>query len=414
MSHVGEVSVIGSGIVGLCSALSLQEQGFKVSLIDKAEPGQGASYGNAGIISPWSIVPQSLPGLWRKIPGWLLDPMGPITVRTGYLPRIAYWGLRFLLNGRTRKVEDSAKLMHSLVGNCVTDYRALLAGTGAEDLLRDAYYVQAYRNASDASLDAIDYRIRAQYGADLERIGATQLRELEPALSTDFQAAILIKGQARLTNPGRLGKVLADKFRQASGTILQQQVTSIRPDDNGGWHYEAHGKLYNTQKILLCAGAWSSDLLKPLNINVLMQNERGYHILYPELDMQLNHSVMDADMKFVASQMEEGLRIAGTAEFDEKDAPLNEVRAKGLAELATSMFPDIKKHTATPWVGVRPSTPDSLPFIGSVKQHPNLYVAFGHSHYGMMMAPKTAQLISQHMAGKLPAQALQAFDLDRF
>jgi len=145
-----------------------------------------------------------------------------------------------------------------------------------------------------------------------------------------------------------------------------------------------------------------------------MQNERGYHILFPNLDMQLNNSVMDADMKFVASQMEDGLRIAGTAEFDDKDAPLNEKRAKGLAQLSQRMFPDISQQQIQPWVGVRPSMPDSLPCIGSVKQHPGLYVAFGHSHYGMMMAPKTGQLISQHIAGKISSDSMHDFRLNRF
>ncbi|MCP4881518.1 MAG: FAD-binding oxidoreductase [Gammaproteobacteria bacterium] len=408
-----DITIIGAGIIGLCSGLALQEEGYQVTLLDKAEPGQGASYGNAGIISPWSIVPQSLPGLWKKIPGWLLDPMGPVTVRPSYLPQMAYWGTRFLMNGRTNKVRQTASIMHTLVRDCIPSYQQLLAGTGAENLLQDAYYVQAYRNAKDANLNALDYHIRAEYGAELDYIDAQELHQLEPALSKDFKAAILIKGQARLTSPGRLGLVLANKFTQAGGLIKQSHVNAIQPTQ-GGWQYEAHGKLHKTSNLLLCAGAWSSDLLKTINIKVLMQNERGYHILFPNLDMQLNNSVMDADMKFVASQMEDGLRIAGTAEFDDKDAPLNEKRAKGLAQLSQRMFPDISQQQIQPWVGVRPSMPDSLPCIGSVKQHPGLYVAFGHSHYGMMMAPKTGQLISQHIAGKISSDSMHDFRLNRF
>ncbi len=409
-----DITIIGAGIVGLCSALELQQAGYTVTLIDKADPGQGASYGNAGIISPWSIVPQSLPGLWRKLPGWLMDPNGPVTVRPGYLPRMAYWGLRFLMNGQTKKVRASAAVMRQLVEDCIPLYKNLLANTGAESLIKDAYYVQAFRHAADANLDALDYRIRAEYGANLARINSHELQQLEPALSHDFQAAIVIKDQARLTNPGRLGSVLKDKFLLAGGHLARLHVNAIRPDLQDQWIYEAQGRQYHTGKILLCAGAWSTDLLKNINVKVMLQNERGYHMSFPGLNLQLNHSVMDADMKFVASQMETGLRIAGTAEFDEKDAPINEARATGLAELASSMFPDLDKSQAQPWVGVRPSMPDSLPCIGSVKNHTGLYVAFGHSHYGMMMAPRTAQLITQHIEGKLPDADLRPFNLDRY
>lgn len=414
MSMNKDITIIGAGIVGLCSALELQQAGYQVTLIDKAEPGQGASYGNAGIVSPWSIVPQSLPGLWRKLPGWLMDPNGPVTVRPGYLPRMAYWGIRFLMNGHTKKVRASAALMRELVADCIPLYKQLLNNSGAENLIKDAYYVQAFRNADDANLEALDYRIRAEYGANLARINSHELRNLEPALSHDFQAAILIKDQARLTNPGRLGEVLKTKFLLAGGQLTALHVNAIHPDQQGHWIYEAQGRQYTTNKLLLCAGAWSADLLKTIKVKVMLQNERGYHMSFPGLDLQLNHSVMDADMKFVASQMETGLRIAGTAEFDDKEAPINEERAMGLAELASSMFPDLDKNQAQPWVGVRPSMPDSLPCIGSVKDHSGLYVAFGHSHYGMMMAPKTGQLITQHIEGTLPAEALKPFNLDRY
>ena len=414
MNKNKDITIIGAGIVGLCSALELQQAGYQVTLIDKAEPGQGASYGNAGIISPWSIVPQSLPGLWRKLPGWLLDPNGPVTVRPGYLPRMAYWGIRFLMNGHTKKVRTSAALMRGLVADCIPLYKQLLNNSGAENLIKDAYYVQAFRNANDATLEALDYRIRAEYGANLARINSQELRNLEPALSHDFQAAILIKDQARLTNPGRLGEVLKQKFLLTGGQLSALHVNAIRPDQQGNWIYEAQGRQYTTNKLLLCAGAWSADLLKTIKVKVMLQNERGYHMSFPGLDLQLNHSVMDADMKFVASQMESGLRIAGTAEFDHKEAPINEERAMGLAELASRMFPDLDKNQAQPWVGVRPSMPDSLPCIGSVKGNSGLYVAFGHSHYGMMMAPKTGQLITQHIEGTLPAEALKPFNLDRY
>jgi D-amino-acid dehydrogenase len=134
-----DITIVGAGIIGLCSAIELLQKGFQVIIIDKAEPGQGASYGNAGVVSPWSMAPQSMPGLWRKVPGWLLDPLGPVVVSPRYLPRMAYWGTRFLLQGRRTQVEKNSQAMARLIGDCIPLYQQLLADTGAQDLLRDSY-----------------------------------------------------------------------------------------------------------------------------------------------------------------------------------------------------------------------------------------------------------------------------------
>ena len=409
-----DVTIIGAGIIGLCSAIELLQKGFKVTIVDKAEPGQGASYGNAGIISPWSIVPQSLPGLWRKVPSWVLNPLGPVAVSPRYLPRMAYWGTRFLLQGRHTQVEKNSLAMASLMSDCIPLYQQLLADTGGQDLLRESCYVHAYRNEKDANLNRLDYQIRIKNGADIQHYNGQQLRQLEPALSSDFVAAIVIKGQARLTNPGRLGQVLANKVQLLGGKLIQREVGNIRPNENGGWDCFYDGKSHLSSQLLVSAGAWSADLLRPLGIKVLMENERGYHISYPDVDMQLNNSIMDADMMFVASQMESGLRIAGTAEFDDKNAPPNPKRVAGLANLANKMFPELGQSNFQSWVGVRSSLPDSLPCLGKVQGMPGLHVAFGHCHYGMMMAPQSAKLIAQSITHEIDEELLKDFRLNRF
>ncbi|MGB1216203.1 MAG: FAD-dependent oxidoreductase, partial [Pikeienuella sp.] len=123
-----DVTVLGAGVVGICTALSLAEKGLRVRLIDRDAPGQATSFGNAGIVSPWSVVPQSMPGLWKKVPGWLLDPLGPISIRPAYLPRVATWGLRFLSEGRMKRVREVSDAMDFLVRDSVTLFRSHLAG----------------------------------------------------------------------------------------------------------------------------------------------------------------------------------------------------------------------------------------------------------------------------------------------
>lgn len=409
-----EITVLGAGIVGICTALALTETGLKVRLVDRDAPGQATSFGNAGIVSPWSVVPQSMPGLWKKIPGWLFDQLGPVAVRPEYFLRLAPWGMRFLAQGRRSRIDRISEAMGYLNRDNITLYRSLLKGTGHEGLLRDSYYVHACRGPSAANPDTLEHDMRRSVGATIERIEAAELHDLEPALSREFRAAILIKGQARVTSPGRLCTVLAEKFVRQGGEIQRATVRAIKPADGGGWTYATDTEQIHARKVVLAMGVWSAELLKPLGIRIPLEAERGYHVSFADPGVSLTHSVLDMDMKFVASSMEDGLRFAGTAEFAGLDAPINQMRADNLAIMARKLLPDMRTDKPTIWSGQRPSLPDSLPCIGEIKGFPGLIAAFGHSHFGLMMAPKTGRIVADIVTDKKPNVDLTPYAPLRF
>ena len=409
-----QVTVLGAGIVGICTGLSLLERGASVRLVDRGDPGQETSFGNAGVISPWSIVPQAMPGVWKKIPGWLIDPLGPVSVRPSYLPRLARWGLTFLANGTEARVRDISAAMDILNRDCVTLYRHHLRGTGHEDLIRDSYYIHAYRDAEGARLDTLDNALRLAAGADLERADAHRLRELEPDLSPEFKSAIVIKGQARALAPGRIGQVLSEKFRKMGGEIERATVQSIAPLEAGGWRYVTERGEHTAPKLVLAMGVWSAELLKPLGVRIPLESERGYHVNFTSPGITLNHSIMDVDMKFVASSMKDGIRVAGTAEFGGLDAPISSKRSAGLVTLAGRLSPRLNTEDYTTWSGQRPSLPDSLPCIGEIDGFPDLITAFGHSHWGLMMAPKTGRIVADLATGTRTNLDLMAYKPNRF
>ena len=408
------VTVLGAGIIGICTGLSLLERGASVRLIDKNDPGQETSFGNAGVISPWSIVPQAMPGVWKKIPGWLIDPLGPVSVRPSYLPRLASWGLKFLANGTEARVRDISAAMDTLNQDCISLYRHHLHGTGHEDLVRDSYYIHAYRDAEGARLDSLDNELRSAAGADLERADGDRLRELEPDLSRDFKSAIVIKGQARALSPGRIGQVLSEKFLQMGGQIERAKVQSIAPREDGGWRYVTDLGEHTTPKLVLAMGVWSAEFLKPLGVHIPLEAERGYHVNFTSPGIALNHSIMDVDMKFVASSMQDGVRVAGTAEFGGLDAPISEKRSAGLVTLAGKLSPKLNTEAYSTWSGQRPSLPDSLPCIGEIDGLPDLITAFGHSHWGLMMAPKTGRIVADLATGAKTNLDLSPYHPNRF
>ncbi|MEX3010190.1 NAD(P)/FAD-dependent oxidoreductase [Hoeflea sp. TYP-13] len=407
------VTIIGGGIVGICCALSLAEKGVAVRIIDRDEPGQGASHGNAGVISPWSCVPQSMPGLWKNIPKWLLDPAGPVAVKPGHLFNVLPWAMRFLREGRADRVPAIAEAMDALVRPNVDLYRHHLSGTGQDDLLRNSWYVHVYRDARAADLNDLGWRLRTERGAPIEVIDANQLREIEPDLSTDYQAAILIKDQARALSPGRIGKALAEKVLSMGGEIVRSAVHNLRPVD-GVWRIMTDDGELTAPRVVVAAGAWSARLLEPLGTRIDLQPERGYHLLFRDPGVRLNNSVMETDAKFVTSTMDTGLRSAGTAEFASLDATPNYRRARMLAKQTKRMLPGLNVEDTEEWMGIRPSLPDSLPCIAEVPGHRGLFAAFGHSHYGLGMAPMTGRVIADLVTDMQPNLDLAPYRIDRF
>ncbi len=415
MSQAGAAGtiVVGAGIVGICCGLSLLEKGEAVTLIDRDAPGQGASYGNAGVISPWSTVPQSLPGVWKSIPKWLLDPEGPVAVRPGYLPKALPWALRFLRAGRPDKITGISDAMAALTGPSVDLYRHHLRGTGHESLVRDSWYLHVYRRAEDAHLGDAAGRLRARHHTPMEVISGHQLRDIEPALSPDFKAAIVIRDQARAIAPGRIGQVLAEKIQALGGQVLRGTVHQLTPGDNG-WTVDSDLGSLTASKVVMAAGAWSARLLAPLGLRLPLEAERGYHLVFKNPGVVLNNSIMDVDGKFVTSSMDTGVRSAGTAEFAGLDAPPDYRRARIFKRLTKRMLPDLNTEEVEEWMGARPSFPDSLPCIGELPGLSGLFAAFGHSHYGLMMAPATGRVVADLVSGTRPNMDLAPYRAERF
>ena len=408
-----DVVIIGAGIIGVCCALKLVQRGLSVILVDSSAPCEGASFGNAGVISPWSCVPQSVPGLWKKLPKWVIDPEGPIFIRKRYLASFLPWALKFLQAGKTEKVEQIGDAMMVLSDRSPSHYRELLSGTSELELVKDSYYIFAYKKAEQASLDHFGWQMRKKRNVPLSLINAAELKELEPSISPDFRAAIMIHEQARALNPHAIGKALVSKARALGVKFFQSKVKFIQKDENV-WVINCGEDRYFSDKLVLAAGVWSASLLRPFGYDLPLQAERGYHLLCQNPGITINHSIMDVEHMCVASQMESGIRIAGTAEFAGIDAKPDHRRAFVFKKALKNLFPLINVENAEPWMGRRPTFPDSLPCIGPVPNQKGLFAAFGHSHYGLGQAPNTGQIIADCVTDKKSSVNMAPYRIDRF
>lgn len=407
------VTVLGAGIVGICTALSLLERGVPVTIIDRGAPGQETSYGNAGVVSPWSCIPQAMPGIWKNIPKLMLTGVRPLSIHPRYMLKMVPWGLRFLYQSREDRARKAVDAMSGLCGPSIDLFEKHLRGTGHEDLLVDSLYVQAFRDDSTATLDSLDSQMRANKGAELELIGRDALAQMEPALSPDFKAAVVVKGAARVRTPGRVATVLAEKAARMGATFVQADIQRIRRTGDG-WMVHCADADRPAGRLVICMGVWSQKLLEGAGVRVPLMSERGYHAEFPDPGVSLNNLIMDVDGKFIASSMEGGLRVAGHAEFGPIDAPPSQRRQKVLARAAKAAFPGLQDKAVNFWMGRRPSFPDSLPMIDEVEGQPGLFLNFGHSHYGLMMSPASGEMVAQ-MICRTPSNAdVTPYAVDRF
>jgi len=403
------ITVVGAGIVGVSSALYMQRAGFAVTVLDALPPGGGASYGNAGLISVEACIPVSMPGMLKQVPRWLMDPLGPLAVRPSYFPTALPWLLRWVAAGRRERVFASSDALRALHVPAIDCYRELL-GSGFNDLIRLSGQVHVWESSEPSPSEAMYHELCRLHGVVAEPLTREALKQLVPELASPSRAVFLPKN-GYTVNPQRLVETLARLFVEAGGVVRHERVLKLIPE-SGAWRIVTNLGNHHCGKLLVSAGAWSAQLLRPLGIRLPLETERGYHLTIRNPNVVPRLPVLSRGRGFTLTPMEGGLRLAGTVEIGGLDLPMSEARALVLLEHAQAMLPGLEAPDYAIWMGFRPSFPDSLPVIGETL--PGLYVAFGHGHTGMTGGPPTGHLVKQLIAGETPAIDLAPFSPARF
>lgn len=409
-----KVIVVGAGIVGTCSASYLLRDGHDVVLVDSEGPGEGCSKGNAGALSPGSCIPLSGPGVLTKIPGWLSDPLGPLRIRPAYLLAALPWLIRFALAGRSGRIAGLADALRALHANTFENYAPLLANAGCQDLIQRTGTLTVYKTDKSLAESQHERNLREERQVRQQVLGAGELRDLVPELSSGYKHGVLLPDHGFVANPYRLVRSLAEQFARDGGYLERRRVTGIAVREGrvtGVWTTD--GELV-AERVVVAAGAWSATLIAGLGVRVPLESQRGYHATFQGSGIAPALPVVCAEAKVYATPMEDGLRLAGTVEFAGLDAPPDFRRAEALIELAKDMFPALVAGAASQWMGHRPCLPDSLPVIGAAPGHPNLLLAFGHGHHGMTGASTTGTIIASLVSGRQPPIDPVPYRPDRF
>ncbi|MCX7644071.1 MAG: FAD-binding oxidoreductase [Rhodobacteraceae bacterium] len=411
MAEEAGIAVVGAGIIGLASALRLAAEGHDVTLIDPAPPGSGASSGNAGTIAGHAVQPVGTPAVLRSLPALLFDRDSPLAIRRAALPALAPWLLRFLRQSLPGAARRNARAIAALLADAGPLWRELAAAAGASDLLRDRGCLYLYDTAEALSAAGADLALRRALGVRVEMLGPAEAAAFEPALPPVAGAAFF-PDALFLTDPGAMMARLADAARTAGVRLRAARVERLARRA-GGVALSGPGLELRARRAVIAAGAHSRRLAAQAGDRVPLDTERGYHAEWDMAAPPLSRPVCPVARGFYLCPMAGRLRAAGTVELGGLSAPPSPHRIARLVAGARTLFPGLGPPDRT-WMGFRPSMPDSLPVIGASRGGAEVILAFGHGHIGLTLAPATARIVADLVAGRAPPAAAGPCTPSRF
>ncbi|MFF7709632.1 FAD-dependent oxidoreductase [Pseudomonas sp. NPDC007930] len=409
-----DVAIVGAGVIGVACATLFTQRGLRVQVFDPQPPGMGASYGNASHLATEQVLPIAEASILKRVPAMLLDPLGPLRLDWRYLPQALPWFARLLLNLRPGPYANSVAGIRALNERSLGAWQRLLASIGQAPLLRQQGSVLMYeRAASLPALHALMARLQAQQVA-VEPWSAAQLREAAPALAEHLLGGLFFPATGHFIDPHQVVQALWQAAERGGARFAQAKVSGAQLNPSGVLLSTAEGATLQARKLLLACGAHSRALTEQLTgVRVPLDTERGYHLMLPHEAGRLPFAATSFERKFIMTPLQGGLRLAGTVEFAGLRRPPNLQRAWNLQRLSQGLFTrELNSEGATPWMGFRPSLPDSLPVLDQACGG-KVLLAFGHQHLGLTQAAATAEIIASIEANG-PGPELARYRLGRF
>ena len=408
------VAVIGGGIVGTMSAWSLLRAGLKVTLLERDLFGLGCSSGNAGSVSAGSVAPMGMPGMWKQVPAWLIDPDGPLHIRADHALQVVPWLMRFVRASSPGRVEAISHALKALTAPSLEIYREMVRQIDAPSLFESAGQLQVYTSDEARRKDAGGWALRRARGVTVQEIGGGEIHELEPAVGRQFTHGIYLPNEGMIVNPSRLVRRLAESFTANGGLVKEWRVQGFDIRADKTIRILCDGGVVEPDSIVIAAGVWSQSLAAQLGDSLPLESQRGYHVSFPQSGIHIKRTVVASEAKCFATPMEDGLRVAGTVEFGSPDAPASKRRVDALLRHSKALFPALSTAKYTDWMGNRPCMPDSLPVLGHASKFPSVVYAFGHGHLGITCAPMTSRLVTDLVLDRPPSIDLAPYSATRF
>jgi D-amino-acid dehydrogenase len=397
-----DIIVLGAGIVGTSTAVHLAKRGLSVALVDRGAPGEGTSYGNAGIIEGNTVFPAAFPSSFAELARIALKRSPVANYHLAFLPQLAPWLLAFRAASQPARLIETAHVMRPLLARAVAEHEALAAEAGAERHLSHRGWLKLYRTDRAFAAQATELDLAARFGIANVRLDRDAALALEPALNGVFRHAVHWTGAVSVDNPLALTRAYAARFAALGGLALTGDARSLHRADRY-WRVETAAGPLDAGDVVIALGPWTPDVIGSLGIKLPLAIKRGYHWHFrPRGNAALSRPVLDTEKGYLLAPMEQGIRITTGVEFAARDAAPTPVQLDRVMPAASELFPLGEAVETTPWMGSRPCFADSRPVIGPAPGQAGLWLAFGHAHWGLTLSAITGRLVADLVSKTAP------------
>ena len=409
--------IIGGGIVGLFTAYYLQEQGVEVIVIDKSDMQINTSTGNAGMIVPSHIIPLAAPGMISKGIGWMFSSKSPFYIHPRLDRKLLEWSWLFYKSANAKHVERSIPFLKNISFLSKSLYQDFKLKHEDADLgLVEKGLMMLYQTAEIEKEEIEFAHLARKHGLEAEILTPSDIEKVEPNLQIKARGAVLFPGDAHLS-PSALYSFLK-KYLVTKGVIFKPNLQVKGFEKTGGkvsTVITGEGAIEGSQ-FILCGGAWTGELARSLGLNLPMMGGKGYSFVQ-ENQPQIKQASILTEMKVAVSPYGNQVRFGGTMEIAGVDEKINMNRVRGIFESINRFYPDFQSKFPEPeeiWKGLRPCSPDGLPYIGEAPGLENVLVGSGHGMMGISMAPATGKLLTQIHQKEVTGILIDGFEVGRF
>ncbi|MGO3890999.1 MAG: FAD-dependent oxidoreductase [Paenalcaligenes sp.] len=413
-----DVLVLGAGILGVSTALHLQQRGLRVGLLDKQAPGQGTSFGNAGLLERASVIPYAFPHSPSALLRYAGNRQPDVRFQWKALPALAPWLYRYWKESSPQRLAAAADDMLPLIERCITEHAPFIRDSNQQHRIREKGWIDIYRDQQAFASAAVQAkRLSQQYGLQIQVLNATAMRSTEPALATthNLVGGIHWLDPWTVSAPGALVQGYAELFTQRGGSFIRAEASALSQHDDVWIAATTCGPIHAKQ-VVIALGPDATPLCQSLGYDIPLVQKRGYHLHFqPTADTPApEHSLCDSQAGFVLAPMEQGIRLTTGVELASPDAAPNPVQLHEAERIARQYWPLGKAVEAEPWMGRRPCTPDMRPIIGAAPKHTGLWFNFGHAHHGLTLGPASGRLLAEMMTGEIPFTDPTPYSAQRF
>ena len=395
-----KIVIIGSGIVGICTAVELINRGFSVTVIDPNEPGSQTSYGNAGVLTDTSLMIINNPQLLRSLYSLIFKRKTSFRYSKLFVFSRISWVINFLMFSKSKHMELAAKALRELQVLSLKTHKKLIKKTKSSNNIESPGWLKVFKTPLSFEKYAFELDILDKNKAEYTLLNTAEIKKQFPDLQIEYYKGVLFKNSLRVKSPIELSKNYFKNFIKSGGNFYKEICKDIKYI-NGNWTVilDKNKKIFD--EVVICTGPWSKDFLSNLGYKIPLAWERGYHHHFStKKDIDLSPAIHDVDGGFVYSCNKNEIRVTSGVELNFREVVSNEEQINEVVQKLKIILPLKNKLTKTPWLGSRPTIADSLPMIGKAPKHKNLWFNFGHNHIGLSTSAGSGVILADMIENK--------------